>query len=390
MTTGKDLEYLLEARNRSIVGQGTIMLLAVVVAALPALPGVGSYLRVKVSDAVVALLPFVVVSLAAAVIFHRKGLDATYNRVRLLESWAVGWTICSLLYASGSAHSVFWVFYFAHLTALGVGVESRQNSYGVLVVCPSLLALAFLARYGSVASAASSLVVAGVGAAVFATIRSASDSVRERLVTEVQLRSEIADLEVQREQEQLALPLHRELQQRLLFTRTVLESLSSHDGIPSRGVKRLLERLDGALMELDAATVALEGDVRPWPRIVDDLQARLEGLGGSCQLELVDTTTRAPDRIAPRRAIDLERAVLEATRNAVRHARAERVQVRVCADQQLHAEVQDDGTGLPEECLTRQEGGLFNLGRRAALAGGRLDVLSAGTGTRIVFDIPLV
>jgi len=88
--------------------------------------------------------------------------------------------------------------------------------------------------------------------------------------------------------------------------------------------------------------------------------------------------------------VDLERAVLEATRNAVRHAHATRVQIRIAADDQLHAEVIDDGRGLAPNHLEREEGGLANLRRRAALAGGRFFAESSGQGTRVVFAIPAV
>ena len=111
------------------------------------------------------------------------------------------------------------------------------------------------------------------------------------------------------------------------------------------------------------ATRVLEGDARTWAEIASDLQARLVELTHSVELSFLDATEAAPETIAPERALGFERAVLEAVRNAVRHSRANKVEVRLLAGQTLRAEVRDDGTGLPPECFDRETGGIIAVGR---------------------------
>lgn len=80
----------------------------------------------------------------------------------------------------------------------------------------------------------------------------------------------------------------------------------------------------------------------------------------------------------------------EALTNAVRHARARRIDVTVSAEENwLVAEVQDDGVGLPAQ---RRSGvGLLSMAERAAEIGGDV-VAAAGPagGTRVMARLPLL
>ena len=79
----------------------------------------------------------------------------------------------------------------------------------------------------------------------------------------------------------------------------------------------------------------------------------------------------------------------EAVTNAVRHAAPGRIDVRVTADgSDVHVEVCDDGTGLPEQ---RRAGvGLRSMADRAEELGGELAVGPADAGgTRVVARLPL-
>lgn len=80
--------------------------------------------------------------------------------------------------------------------------------------------------------------------------------------------------------------------------------------------------------------------------------------------------------------------VNEALSNAVRHARASRVNIRACLeDSQLRLDIRDNGLGLPSEL--KAGFGLRNMRDRARLLGGKLDIHSdTGKGTLVKLVVP--
>ncbi len=85
----------------------------------------------------------------------------------------------------------------------------------------------------------------------------------------------------------------------------------------------------------------------------------------------------------------------EAVGNAIKHARASQIVVRLQVDDHLFtAEIQDDGAGFDlKETEGRREAGhlgLLNMQERAELVGGRCTIQSKpGAGTLVRLDIPL-
>jgi signal transduction histidine kinase len=79
--------------------------------------------------------------------------------------------------------------------------------------------------------------------------------------------------------------------------------------------------------------------------------------------------------------------VAEALTNVVKHAHAERAEVRVSVDDEmLRLEIRDEGAGGADP----DGHGLVGLGDRAAALGGRLEVESpAGGGTLVAAAIPI-
>jgi signal transduction histidine kinase len=156
---------------------------------------------------------------------------------------------------------------------------------------------------------------------------------------------------------------------------------------------------DAALLTLRSGIQATVGDVR---RIVEGLRPpALDELGlveAVRQLAdgLVAGTTlqvRVDARELPRLPAATEvaayRILQEALTNAVRHARAQRVCVRVgCADGSVDLQVSDDGTGV----LVPREGGigLAGMRERAEEIGGTFVIdAEPGDGTTITVHLPV-
>jgi signal transduction histidine kinase len=134
------------------------------------------------------------------------------------------------------------------------------------------------------------------------------------------------------------------------------------------------------------------------PRVLDDLglAAALQLLAReSIQRSNVTVTYTGPakvDGLDTHSASALYRIAQEAVGNAIRHANAASVAVRLregVSDMEL--EISDDGIGFaPDEVEGHRPGmGLFTMRERAALVGGRLIVKSTdGKGTRVVAVVP--
>ena len=135
------------------------------------------------------------------------------------------------------------------------------------------------------------------------------------------------------------------------------------------------------------------------PRVLDDLglPAALEWLGRQLRTqETLDVKVIVSDggeAVPEPVASVLYRVAQEATRNAVRHAGARHIRVRLARDADAATlEVVDDGTGFDvADAERRRPGmGLFSMRERVALVNGQLWVESApGRGARVIATVPV-
>jgi signal transduction histidine kinase len=152
-----------------------------------------------------------------------------------------------------------------------------------------------------------------------------------------------------------------------------------------------LDRVEGQLRRLSR-------ELRP--TILDDL-----GLGpavewlaqGASERTGVSITVDAPILRLPS-AIEtaLYRIVQEAVTNAIRHAGARNMEIRVWQeDAMVHAVVRDDGRGFDAEATMARRGdrglGLLGMRERVDALGGRFVLRSApGQGAEVAVVIPIV
>ncbi|SEK62801.1 Signal transduction histidine kinase [Roseateles sp. YR242] len=114
------------------------------------------------------------------------------------------------------------------------------------------------------------------------------------------------------------------------------------------------------------------------------------------QLPVIEVTTQGIARpVGMAVATQLRAVVIEAVRNAIKHASSARIDVTVCYEaRQLRVSVQDHGAGLPAagSAVVTSMGagfGMAGMKERAGLIGGRLTWVSEpGRGTRVDILIP--
>lgn len=212
-------------------------------------------------------------------------------------------------------------------------------------------------------------------------------------ITNARLYERSRELSIVSERNRLALELHDAVSQRLFSLVLMAEAagtLLDRDPAGARVqvaklgefARQALEELRGLIFELrppDLERDGLSGALRKHVEVV-------RGLGGDeIALELEDDLT-----LDPARDRELLRIAQEALHNALRHARAGRVAVRLRATATgLRLEVEDDGVGFdPDAAEMRSKRlGLTSMEERAQRLGCRLEVRSVrGQGTLIRLD----
>lgn len=201
------------------------------------------------------------------------------------------------------------------------------------------------------------------------------------------------------ERRHLARELHDEIGQSLTVAQLNMQAALAHVESPRqrRHLQDGLTAVERVLAQVHDISLNLR------PSLLDDLglapalrwytqrQAAVAG---------VETEFLAPDQ-AQRFPAQIEtecfRIAQEALTNAMRHARAKKVQVELqVSESQLRLSIKDDGLGFDvqprrERALRGASMGLLSMEERATLAGGRLEIISApGQGTAIRAWLPLV
>jgi signal transduction histidine kinase len=193
------------------------------------------------------------------------------------------------------------------------------------------------------------------------------------------------------ERRRLAQDMHDGIQQQLVLLRLQVslarERVREDPGRLDEESAEFAQRIDQILDELRATGQAL------FPSILRD-----RGLSGAlfslaARSELPIEVTLEPDPL-PRLDPEVETGayflVSEAVTNALKHARAQCIEIRVRRDaEMLHVEVRDDGAGF-DTSRVESSGGLTNMRDRVTALGGTLRVVpTMAEGTRIWAELPL-
>jgi signal transduction histidine kinase len=210
-------------------------------------------------------------------------------------------------------------------------------------------------------------------------------------VQTARLQGRLRALAVMEERQRIARDLHDSVIQDLFAVGLGLQSLATR--MEDEGTARLLDdsvdRLDHSVDSLRGYIFDLKGSPHPVPVAdrIQDLVARM----GSAYPTKVRLTVEGDGDFPQRHHEDLMMLATEALSNALRHSRADLVEVLLAdgADVVI-LEVSDDGVGMAEEEQVSGPGmGLANMRTRAAAMGGRLLVESVpGKGTRVRVTLP--
>jgi signal transduction histidine kinase len=216
-------------------------------------------------------------------------------------------------------------------------------------------------------------------------------------ITNARLYERSRELSILSERNRLALELHDVVSQKLFSLNLAAEAAAT---LLDRGpdeARPQLERVRDLAREALAELRSLIFGLRPAELERDGLAGVLRKEATMLQrvhgVQVRVDTDGEPPAIEPACAGEILRIVEEALHNAVRHAEAHAVTVRLQgADHTLKVEVSDDGVGFdptdPE--LRSRHLGLTSMEERARELGGRLTLsASPGSGTVVRLEVPV-
>ena len=205
------------------------------------------------------------------------------------------------------------------------------------------------------------------------------------------------ELSIAEERNRLARELHDSVVQQLFGVTLAAESagalLTRDPAAAEEQLGRVQELARGAIEELRSvvsalrpASVEAEGLAGALRKHVDVLR-RVTGR----EIALRDAGAVGAAALGDDAAAQVFRIAQEALQNALRHAGAERIEVRLEGGAPLVLTIADDGCGFDPASTTLRARrlGLTSMEERAAAVGGRLAIYSrAGEGTTVRLEVP--
>jgi signal transduction histidine kinase len=211
---------------------------------------------------------------------------------------------------------------------------------------------------------------------------------RERLETEIQ---EIAA----REKQRIGQDLHDSLGQKLTGALFLSRALASQTGAGDSEIRESAAKINEILKEAVSQVRRTARGLVPVDVGHDGLAHALRRLAQeTCDVYNIACSFRAADAYpaaGPQEATHLYHIAQEAVNNAVRHAGAREITLRLDAREDGGAlTVEDDGRGIPSGAEPSKGSGLRIMRHRARAIGGRLQIASRpGGGTIVTCEFPV-
>ena len=216
-----------------------------------------------------------------------------------------------------------------------------------------------------------------------------------------QLRTLARRVEAAKEDERrmIARELHDELGQSLTAVVLALHLVGrdARDSLHARRIQQTVALAESLIERVRALSLNLRPPLLEELGLMPALRGYLEGQMQQSGLRIETDFGEADVRVAPELEIGAFRIVQECLTNAVRHAGARRVCIKMIPDgDHLVIEVDDDGHGFDvgqtlERAAEGRHPGLLGMQERITLLGGQMQILSSpGNGTRMSARLPLI
>jgi signal transduction histidine kinase len=196
------------------------------------------------------------------------------------------------------------------------------------------------------------------------------------------------ELDVLMDRDRIARDLHDHVIQRLFAVGLSLQGTIPHveSGDVQRRLADSVDELQAVIEKIRTAIFDLHGAATETTRLrqrLDEVVAQFASSGLRSTVQFIGPMSVVDAELAD----DAEAVVREAVSNALRHAAATTLSIRVVVDDDLSIEVSDNGRGITSPVT---ESGLKNLRERAERVGGEFMIACApGGGTTLRWSAPL-
>lgn len=312
---------------------------------------------------------------------HFGGVLGRAHRVtERIETAVTAAVLTTLIYGSGSAVSIFWLFSVLHLLHSAPDSQNTRFIRGCHALCLAVLALVFAVE----SKPADAMIVVFFGALVQLLAWAQARSTEGYLAAQAErnvLRRRLEHVLVEHERKRIARDLHDGLGGQLAALAWAAEALVAEQPHASGELGLIAERARSGLGELRW----LMSDLKHASMTLEQFAASLRSSGAHIAPRHIAYSVEPHGDVTlpPELCYQLSLMIREATVNAFRHAGATRVTVTLVHDAQLLIEVSDDGRGLPPEAREQSRGGLAHLRQRAEQLGAQLAIDSSSSGTRV-------
>nr|WP_279343776.1 ATP-binding protein [Variovorax terrae] len=317
-----------------------------------------------------------------------------YLACAALGAWSIAVLLQFLRTPQGRARTGAWLILVAELLTLLLGLTD-------LAVSAELLPFGPAARMAFGAPILLCALVYAVAENYFHTFdevrrlnteleQRVCERTRELELTHERLRTLERSAAIAEERDRLMRDMHDGVGSQLMTTLDAVE----RGQLDPAGVGALLR---GCIEDLRLVIDSLEPSEHSLQLALANLRYRLEPRLREAGVALAWEVDETPVAASTGQVLQIMRIVQEALANALRHAQARRLRLRLeVAGGALAVEVSDDGRGLgpqadqaPDPARPHAQRGLANMRLRARQLGGELEVLSAAPGTRVVLRVPL-
>ncbi len=211
-----------------------------------------------------------------------------------------------------------------------------------------------------------------------------------------QLREQQEDLTRLAERERIAMELHDSVIQSLYALGLGLDFASRADVIPHNIIKESLTNINRIIEDIRTYILKLNnGNGSNHIPVREHLEKAVEDLYIPPRLSVRVVASDMPTRLDYEVIKGLKSIIHEVVSNVIRHAEADIVEIKAREVRNTFTlTISDDGKGfIPDEAISKTGGGLglHNIGKRARLYGGTVNVESTlGKGTCVTIKVPLV
>lgn len=380
--------------QRTAAAAATFVVMVALVCGLTLVPSLQSFFRVRFAEITALMGIEVVANLVATTVYHRRGGESrAFLAAERVEAVIVAAVAVALVYRSGSAGSIFWSFYYLQMLTLIPLPRSLRFNVTVLVACTAGGALAFSVSQ-KWADALATVFLGGASVWVLATLGKGQLEQARTLAERNLLERALQELRLEHERERIARDLHDGVGAELTSLALRARSLRAATLDPAQqgSLDELVERARLNLEELRSVVFALKNPAPTWPQLVELLGRKVADLcRDGLAFEVRDELGPAAPPLPPEWGRELVPMIQEAVRNAVRHAEATHLLVRLArSGEHLLVDVVDDGVGIPRDAVERSASGLEHLRARAAALSAELAVEGAreGRGTAVRVRVP--